>query len=151
MDRLAPDVQAELQAVAKRLRVSKVAPGIKASFPAEITATSVPAVNIAIFTGCSRKTRRSSQQNRYLHAVPLPMLAEHFGYSIPEMKLVLMGECWGWKHDPVSGREIPIRSHTSEMSTEECQWFIDWLIPWAAEKHDFLIPLPNEVNLDEVA
>lgn len=90
-----------------------------------------------------RRTKRSNQQNAYIHAVPIPMLAEHFGYTIPEMKLVLMGECWGWKE--VLGRQIPVRSHTSEMSVEECQYFVDWVIPWAVQNHDVQIPLPNEV------
>lgn len=89
-----------------------------------------------------QRTKRSGQQNAYIHAVPIPLLAEHFGYTIPEMKLVLMGECWGWKE--VIGRQIPVRAHTSEMSVEECQYFIDWIIPWAAQNHDVQIPLPNE-------
>ncbi len=79
-----------------------------------------------------RRSRRSVDQNAYIHAVPVAMLAGHFGYMVPEMKLVLMGECWGWRHDPVSGKEIPIKPHTSDMSIEECTHFIEWVIPWAA-------------------
>ena len=74
------------------------------------------------------------------------MLAEHFGYQLHEMKLVLMGECWGWRHDPVSGKEIPIKVHTSDMSIEECTHFIEWVIPWAATEHQFVIPYPSEVD-----
>lgn len=93
------------------------------------------------------KRQRSVDQNAYIHAVPIPMLAEHFGYSIPEMKLVLMGECWGWQRNPLSGRDVPVKPSTATMTVEECQYFIDWVIPWAAVEHGVIIPLPNEVEV----
>jgi len=99
-----------------------------------------------------RRTQRSLDQNAYLHAVPIPILAEHFGYTIPEMKLVLMGECFGWHPEKITGRDLPLKPSTSEMSVDECSRLIDWVIPWAATNHDVLIPLPNEVDYpDEVA
>ena len=94
-----------------------------------------------------RRTQRSLDQNAYLHAVPIPILAEHFGNTIPEMKYALMGECWGWKREPATGHEIPVKPHTSAMTVEECTYFIDWLIPWAMTQHGVAIPLPNEVAL----
>ena len=30
------------------------------------------------------------------------------------------------------------------MSTKDCAYFIDWVIPWAATEHGVMIPLPNE-------
>lgn len=90
------------------------------------------------------RKQRSRDQNAYIHAVPIPILAEHFGYTVPEMKLVLMGECWGWRLDRVSGREIPVRCHTAEMSVEECSQFIEWVIPWAMVHHQVAIPFPNQ-------
>jgi len=93
-----------------------------------------------------RRTQRSLDQNAYLHAVPIPILADHFGYTIPEMKLVLMGECWGWHREKITGRDLPLKPSTSEMSVEECSQFIEWVIPWAATNHQVLIPLPNEVD-----
>ena len=93
-----------------------------------------------------RRTRRTLDQNAYIHAVPIPMLADHFGNTIPEMKLALMGECWGWKRDPATGKELPIKPHTSEMDVEECTHFIEWVIPWAATEHQFVIPYPSEVE-----
>lgn len=89
------------------------------------------------------RVKRSVDQNAYLHAVPFPILAEHFGNSIEEVKYVLMGECFGW-HE-VAGREIPIKPSTSSMTVEECSHFINWLIPWAMTEHGCAIPLPNEV------
>lgn len=91
------------------------------------------------------RSQRSLDQNAYIHAVPIPILAEHFGYTIPECKYVLMGECWGWKQ--LAGRDIPIKPSTAEMTVDECRYFIDWVIPWALTNHDVRIPLPNEVSL----
>lgn len=90
------------------------------------------------------RSKRTIDQNAYLHAVPFPILADYFGNTIPETKYVLMGECWGWKVCPIAKREIPIKPSTSEMTVEECTYFIDWLIPWAAQNHNVLIPLPSE-------
>ena len=87
--------------------------------------------------------QRSRDQNAYIHAVPIPILAAEFGYTIPEMKFVLMGACFGWK--TVAGHEMPIKAHTSEMTVEECTQFIEWIVPWAMVNHGITIPLPHEV------
>lgn len=91
------------------------------------------------------RTKRSLDQNAYLHAVPFPILAAHFGDSIEGVKLDLMGECWGWKASSVTGKWLPVKPHTSAMTVEECQFFIDWLLPWAMTEHGIAIPLPSEV------
>lgn len=93
-----------------------------------------------------QRVKRSLDQNAYIHAVPVPILAEHFGESVGDMKLILMGECWGWRFDPLAGREIPIKAHTSDMTVEECTYFIDWVIPWAMVNHGVDIPLPHEAE-----
>jgi len=36
----------------------------------------------------------------------------------------------GWKPSKL-GHEIPVKAHTSEMTTEECSTFIEWLPIWA--------------------
>jgi hypothetical protein len=86
--------------------------------------------------------QRSLDQNAYLHAGPLPIMADWMGCTIPEAKYYLMGECWGWH--TVAGKEIPIRPSTSEMTVAEARYFIDWLIPWALDRHDIELPLPDE-------
>ncbi len=92
------------------------------------------------------RVQRSVDQNAYLHVGPFPVLAEELGYdSIEELKLALMGECWGYHRDRVSGRDLPIKPHTSDMTVEECTHFIDWLIPWAQVNYNIRVPLPNEV------
>lgn len=92
------------------------------------------------------RVQRSLDQNGYLHAHPFPLLAEHLGDSIEGTKLALMGECWGWKTSPVTGAQVPVKPRTSEMTVDECTFFIDWLIPWAAMKHGVDIPYPNEAS-----
>jgi len=86
--------------------------------------------------------QRSDRQNRYLHGVVFSALSDHTGYTISEIKLLMMGECWGWQH--AGGHEIPIKPATHEMTREECARFIDWIIPWAMEHLDVALPLPNE-------
>lgn len=93
--------------------------------------------------------RRTLKQNAFLHSKHvLPALADHLGCSVKEVKLLAMGECFGWKQ--IAGHEVPVKPHTSEMDVEECKFFIDWLIPWAAMEHQCLIPLPNE-SLEDAA
>jgi hypothetical protein len=90
-------------------------------------------------------TKRTLDQNAYLHAVPFPILAEYFGSSVEDIKHDLMGEKWGWKPSPLNPhRMIPVLAETSKMTVEQCTEFIDWLLPWAATEHGVLIPLPNE-------
>ena len=90
-------------------------------------------------------TKRSLDMNAYLHKVPFPMLAEHFGDSIEGVKLDLMGECFGWTKT-AQGHDIPMKSHTSDMTVEESKFFLDWLIPWAMTTHGIDIPPPQRVS-----
>lgn len=76
------------------------------------------------------RTQRSLDQNDYIHVVATA-LSEHCGYTLAEMKLILMGECWGWH--TVGNRELPVKIHTSDMTTEEASYFIEWVVPWANE------------------
>lgn len=90
-------------------------------------------------------TTRSLRQNAYLHAKPFPLIAEEMGDSVESVKYDLMGERWGWKPSPLDPkRMVPVKPNTSGMTVEECSEFIDWLIPFAAQKLGVLVPLPNE-------
>jgi hypothetical protein len=93
-----------------------------------------------------RRSQRSLDQNAYLHGVVFPAIAEEQGDSVEGVKFDLMGEKWGWT-TTASGHHIPVRPHTAEMTVEECTQFIDWVIPWAAQKLNVRIPLPNEVEV----
>jgi hypothetical protein len=83
---------------------------------------------------CRRPFKRTGKQNRYWHAEPFLKLAEHFGCSVDAAKLAVMGEFWGWEREPISGHEVPVKAHTSDMTVKEGTVFLDWLIPWAAEQ-----------------
>lgn len=91
------------------------------------------------------RSKRSLDMNAYLHSDtgPFRLLAEHFGEDMTGIKYALMGECFGWVHSEVAGREIPTKAHTSDMTVEESKLFVDWVIPFGAS-HGVMIPLPDE-------
>ena len=64
-----------------------------------------------------RRSKRSLAQNNWMHAAIEP-LAEHLGYTTEELKLDLLGTTFGWREMP-SGKQVPIRLHTSDLNTEE--------------------------------
>lgn len=97
------------------------------------------------------KEKRTLDMNAYLHKWPFPLLADHFGDSVEGVKYDLMGEFFGWKPGPVSGRMVPVKAHTSDMTKEESSRFLDWLIPWAMTEHGVRIPLPNEAPMEDEA
>lgn len=95
-----------------------------------------------------RRSQRSLDQNAYWHAVPFRLLADAFGYDkdeISDLKLALMGECWGYRRDPISGRDLPVKPHTSDMTTAEGAEFTEWLVRFGA-KLGVIVPLPNETE-----
>lgn len=97
----------------------------------------------------THQDRRSLDQNAYAHAVPFPMIAEEWGEDIETTKLLLLGECFGWR-DTRDGHRIPMKPHTSGLTVEEFSHFIEWMVWWAAQprnvcEHGFAIPLPGEV------
>lgn len=91
------------------------------------------------------RLRRSIDQNAYWHAVPFPLLAEYFGDSIEGVKFDLLGECFGWTTTK-AGHRIPVKPHTSDLTTEEGAHFTDWMVQFAAQLPGggVQIPLPNE-------
>lgn len=92
------------------------------------------------------KTRRSLEQNSYLHAVPLRMICDETGYEIDDMKAYLMGTAFGWEEYEIMGspRKRP-RLTTSELNVEQMSWFFEWLEQWASQELGLIIPKPNEV------
>jgi hypothetical protein len=95
-----------------------------------------------------RRNQRSLDQNAYWHGVPFKLLREHLGYeSVDELKVDLMGECWGWTKTK-SGHDIPVKVHTSQLTTDEGAWFTEWLVRFGAQlPSPCLIPMPNEVEV----
>lgn len=89
-----------------------------------------------------QRTKRSLDQNSFIH-VAATIASNHTGYTIAEVKLLWMGECWGWH--TVGGHELPVKPHTSDMTVDEARYFIEWLPIWSLEHMDVQIPLPGEV------
>jgi len=61
-----------------------------------------------------RRSKRSLKQNAAYHAAIGP-LAEQLGYTVEELKLVMLGGCFGWR--TVAGAQLPERMHTSDLNT----------------------------------
>lgn len=89
------------------------------------------------------RTRRTLDQNAYIHAVPVPMFAEEWGEDIETTKLLCLGECFGWKNTR-DGHRIPIKPSTSALTVEETSHLIEWMPPWAMREFQVAIPLPRD-------
>ena len=63
-----------------------------------------------------KQSKRSLDQNAYLHAIPLPMLAAEWGEDIETTKLLVLGECFGW-HETKYGR-VPMKPHTAALKVD---------------------------------
>lgn len=101
---------------------------------------------VSVCKACRRPFKRTGRQNRYWHAEPFLKLAEAMGESVDRVKLLTMGEFWGWENRSIGGRVVtlPVKAHTSDMTVKEGTVFLDWLIPWAAEEYGVEIHTPDE-------
>jgi hypothetical protein len=90
--------------------------------------------------------KRSLEQNAFLHAVPLRMIADETGHDVEDMKTYLMGEAFGWLDYEVMGspRRKPLLG-TSELNAKQFMWFLEWVEAWAVRELGMMIPKPNEV------
>jgi hypothetical protein len=86
------------------------------------------------------RDRRSTPQNRYLHGVVIPILAEHIGDDVVSVKEQLK-----WRFLRVEGKLGETVRHTSELDSAEMTDFIDNCRRLAAEL-GCSIPGPNEVE-----
>lgn len=95
------------------------------------------------------KKKRSLEQNAFLHAVPLRMIADFTGHDIDDMKDFLLGEAFGWQEYEVFGqlRRKPMK-RSSQLNAEQFNFFLDFIESWAAEALDMVIPKPNEIIED---
>jgi hypothetical protein len=67
------------------------------------------------------KQDRSSEENRYLWAVPYKMLSEHTGFEVEEISEYLCGMHFGWKEKKLPGGrtvEVPRRTTTKDENGE---------------------------------
>lgn len=90
------------------------------------------------------RTKRSLDQNAYIHAIPFPIFAEYWGEDIETTKLLLLGEKFGWKD--TQGVRLPVKPKTSDLTTDEMSEFIEWMPMWGMTHFGLHIPLPNEAE-----
>ena len=91
------------------------------------------------------RKNRSLSQNAYLHGVVLPLICDHTGYNMEEMKDYLLGEFTGWVEYMIFSeikRRPAKRSH--ELNTKEFFAFCEWIEQWAAQELGVIIPRPGE-------
>jgi hypothetical protein len=91
------------------------------------------------------RRKRTLEQNSFLHAVPLKIICDFTGYELHDMKQWLMGQAFGWEQYEVMGepRKRP-RLTTSQLNTEQFNWFLEWLEAWASQELGLIVPKPNE-------
>jgi len=88
------------------------------------------------------RRQRSPNQNRYLHGVVIPLLAEHCGYDAEEMKTAL--KLRFLRNADGEVKELPRVRSTADLSTAEMTEFIDRIRQLASEI-GCSIPSPTEV------
>ena len=87
-----------------------------------------------------RKSKRSLKQSAFLHAAIKPW-ADELGYTVEELKLALLGECFGYH--TVRGVSMPVKLHTSQLNTQEFCDLTELMMQKAAED-GVLILAPDE-------
>lgn len=95
--------------------------------------------------------RRSNPENRYFHGVVIPIIAEHIGYSGPEMKEILKAKFLSETRviDTIHGpEEIEYIKPTSSLNTVEFEIFLEKIRQWGSIELGVNIPLPNEETND---
>jgi hypothetical protein len=93
------------------------------------------------------KRPRTSNQNRYFHGVLIPVLAQHCGYRLDEMKDALALELI--PHEVVDLKTGEVRlvpGHTSQLTVSEFNTLIERAQQLAAELGCY-VPDPREVTV----
>lgn len=95
------------------------------------------------------RAQRSLEQNSFLHAVPLRMIADHTGMEMDDIKEYLMIKAFGSREVKIGSETItrPLKG-TSELNTEQFNWFLEWIEAFAAQELGMIIPKPNETLED---
>jgi hypothetical protein len=96
------------------------------------------------------RRKRSTEQNAFLHAVPLKLISEFTGHEMEDLKTYFLGECFGWQGFEMFGqqRKRPLK-RSSELNTAEFSFFMEWIERWASNELGMIIPRPNEYLINE--
>ena len=98
-----------------------------------------------------RKSQRSLEQNRWIWGVAYPLIAEHCGYDHHDHESLhydLLAVRFGTKAvtpmiPTAPPRIVPVKT-SSELTVKEFSDYMDWLVRYAAQTFDVVIPLPDE-------
>jgi hypothetical protein len=95
----------------------------------------------------SNKKHRSNPQNAYFHSVVLPIIAEHTGYTVAEVKdlvksMFLRREMMVKTKNGV--REVSTVMGSSELTTAEFEKLMSDIRQWSSSDLGLFVPEPNE-------
>lgn len=90
------------------------------------------------------RAQRSNPQNNYYWGAVIEPLAEHLGYEAEELHDLMRVRFLSERDE--RGDVAHIRS-TTKLTTTEFEDYLERIRRWAAEFHEFYIPLPNEVEV----
>ena len=91
-----------------------------------------------------QRTQRSLDQNAYIHAVPVSMLAEHCGYTKDEAHEAV---AWKFLREGEPDAPLPKRRSTTDLDTKEFEAYTAQVKQFAAEELGLFIPDPAQVDL----
>jgi hypothetical protein len=91
------------------------------------------------------RTQRTLDQNAYIHAVPVALIAQETGDDPDAVKRDLMAACFGTV--PGETGPEPWLGHTSSMDREQASYFIEWVAPYALRTFGIEVPLPGDVEI----
>lgn len=92
-----------------------------------------------------RREHSSERQKRYLHTVPIPILADYFGEDHETTKLLILGSKFGWR-ETRDGHRVPVKPSITALTVEETSDLIEWLPPWALLEFGVDVPLPKKAE-----
>ncbi len=91
-----------------------------------------------------KKHQRSLSQNAYYHAVVVPLVSAHTGYSKEETHQQL-----AFRFNPemieVDGEMYKVPGSTSKLNTSQFNEYLESIKQWASEEMGIYIPDPNEI------
>lgn len=94
-------------------------------------------------------SQRSLDQNAWVWGCAYPLLCETLGYDMHErddLHYALVEKCFGSHIDPRLGVNVP-NKRSSQLTTAEFSEYMEWLVRFAAQEFQCVIPLPNEVEV----
>lgn len=100
---------------------------------------------------------RTNAENRYYWGVVVKLLADELGYSSEDMHELLKMQFNSKvldvyaKADKLTPRKCRIGKSTASLKVEEFENYLESIRVWAATFLKVVIPLPNEVDLENIS